>query len=268
VNPADADLLQRWRGVGSLAWMVLLLAWESFAPFFHAFASPAERARHALRNLAVGWINALMTGLLFAWAWRAVAGFVEDRGFGLLHWADPPPAIRWVAAILLFDLWTYLWHRAGHSMPGLWRFHRMHHSDPSMDVTSANRFHLVEILISSLLRLPLIAILGLRFPEVVVYETLLQAVVQLQHANVRLPWWIERPMRLVLVTPDMHKVHHSREQPETDSNFASLSSVWDRLFGTYRLRPDPENIRLGLDGMDGPEFQRWRGLWRTPFRGP
>jgi len=264
----DAERLQHWRGAASLAWLVVLLLWEGAAPFFHAFRSSAERARHGVRNVVIGWINGLLTAFAFAWIWKAAANAAEDHGFGLLNLFGLSGATHLVGAILLFDLWTYLWHRAGHRLPGLWKFHRMHHSDPQMDVTTANRFHLVEILISSVLRIALIPLLGISFLEVVAYETLLQFVVQLQHANVMLPRPVERLMRLVLVTPVMHKVHHSRDQPETDSNFASLLSVWDRLFRTFRLRSDPENIRLGLDGFDGTARQDLRGLWRTPFEDP
>lgn len=264
----DAERLQHWRGAASLAWLVALLLWEGAAPFFHAFRDAAERGRHGVRNIAIGWTNGLVTAFVFAWLWKSMATAAEGNGFGLLNLLGVSPAAHFVGAILLFDLWTYVWHRAGHRLPGLWKFHRMHHSDPQMDVTTANRFHLVEILISSVLRVALIPLLGITFLEVVAYETLLQLVVQLQHANVMLPRPVERMMRLVLVTPLMHKVHHSRDQPETDSNFASLFSFWDRLFRTFRLRSDPENIRLGLDGFDRTDRQDLRGLLRTPFEDP
>lgn len=264
----DPVELSRWRGVFSLGWLAALLAWESFKPFFHAFAGWKARGIHGLRNVAMAWVNGIVTALAFAWVWRKVAHLAEQNQFGLLNWLQLPPLLHGIAAILLFDAWTYWWHRAGHSLPHLWKFHRMHHSDPHMDVTTSNRFHLVEILISSVLRVLLIPLLGIHFIEVVIYETLLQFFVQLQHANVALPRPIERLTRLVFVTPILHKIHHSRHQPETDSNFASLFSFWDRLFKTFRLRSDPENIRLGLDGMDSPEFQNWAGLWKTPFQEP
>mgnify|MGYP003349657234 CR=1 FL=1 len=150
----------------------------------------------------------------------------------------------------------------------LWIFHRMHHSDAWMDVTTANRFHLGEILISSVLRLGLIPILGIRFEQLVVYETLLQFVVQFHHANVRLPARLEGALSWLIVTPGIHKVHHSRWQPETDSNFASILPFWDRLFGTFRRHADPESLRLGLDGFDGDEFQTVPGMLLTPVKAP
>lgn len=134
-----------------------------------------------------------------------------------------------------------------------------------MDVTTANRFHPGEILISSILRIPLIALLGLQFWHVVLYETLLQILVQLQHANIGFRPRIDGFLRVIFVTPLMHKVHHSRLQPETDSNYASLFSFWDRLFRSFRLRTDPKNIRFGLDGFDDTGHQRFVGLLRTPL---
>jgi sterol desaturase/sphingolipid hydroxylase (fatty acid hydroxylase superfamily) len=264
----NLEQLQQGRGVLSLGWLVVLLAWESAAPFLPLFRSPGDRGRHGLRNLAIGWINGLAIALPFAFLWKWVADVAAGHGFGLLNLLPLPAWGHLVGALLLFDLWTYLWHRAGHQLAPLWKFHRMHHSDPQMDVTTSNRFHVVEILLSSVLRIALIPLLGIHFAEVVIYETLLQAVVQLQHANVRLPAPLERALRGVFVTPVMHKIHHSRWQPETDSNFSSLLSLWDRLFRTFRLRSDPENIQLGLDGFDGTDRQTLRGLWRTPFEDP
>jgi len=265
---AEPEILQKARGALSLGWMVVLLAWESAGPYLPLFRSLGDRGLHGLRNLTVGWINGLAIALPFAFLWKWVADFAAGHGFGLLNLLTLPPWVHLIAAILLFDLWTYFWHRAGHEFAPLWKFHRMHHSDPQMDVTTANRFHLVEILLSSLLRVALIPLLGIHFVEVVIYETLLQVVVQMQHANVMLPGFVDRWMRGVLVTPLMHKIHHSRWQPETDSNFSSFLSLWDRLFRTFRLRSDPENIRLGLDGFDGTDRQNLRGLWRTPFEDP
>lgn len=266
--PEDLTLLARHRGGLSFAWLVALLLWETFAPAVVAFRGAAERGTHAARNLVLGGINALFTSLVFASAWAWTADLADRHGFGLLHWIPLPGPARWVAALLLFDLWTYLWHRAAHTMPHLWNVHRVHHSDAAMDVTTANRFHALEILISSVLRIPLVALLGLRMPEIVLYETLLQFVVQFQHANIRLPAVVDAALRGLVVTPFLHRIHHSRWQPETDSNFSSLFSVWDRLFRTYRLKPDPENLRLGLDGFDSPEQQRFDGLWKMPFVRP
>src|ERR1035441_6311150 len=141
----------------SVSVLALLLAWETGTPFFAYFAWAAgERTRHGLKNLALGVLNASLTGLLFAALWWSTAAWAERQHFGLLRWAGLPTWARFAAALLLFDAWMYFWHRLNHRVPFLWRFPRTHHSDPRMDVTTANRFHLGEILFSSLLRVPII----------------------------------------------------------------------------------------------------------------
>ena len=141
----------------------------------------------------------------------------------------------------------------------------MHHSDAQMDVTTASRFHPGEIAISSLLRVPLFLISGVKLNELLIYEACMFAVVQFHHANIGLPDWLDRVLRLLIVTPAMHKVHHSRLPSETNSNYTSLLSFWDRLFRTFRLRPNLHDINLGLDGLDHPEHQTFHGLAWTPF---
>ncbi len=245
--------------------MVLLLAWESVAPFFLQLRSPRERVAHGVRNIAIGFANALLTALVFSGLWLVVANWASARGFGLLRLVELPTWLHAVAAVLLLDLWTYWWHRVCHHVPMLWNFHRVHHSDPAMDVTTASRFHVGEMVASSLLRLAAIPLLGIEFWHLVVYELLMFSVVQFQHANISVGTRLDRCLRLVIVTPFMHKVHHSDWQPETDSNYASLFSIWDRVFGSFRLRETPAAIRMGLREFDAEQHQSLAGLMRTPF---
>jgi sterol desaturase/sphingolipid hydroxylase (fatty acid hydroxylase superfamily) len=265
-----ADLitgLSRIKTASSVIVLVLLLAWESWTPFFAYFGRAAgERTRHALKNLALGLLNAAVTGLLFVGLWLGTAAWAERQHFGLLHRVELFAWARLAGAVLLFDAWMYWWHRLNHRIPFLWRFHRTHHSDPWMDVTTANRFHLGEIVLSSILRVPVIALLGLRLWELALYEAAMFTVVQLHHANIALPPWLDRALRALIVTPFMHKVHHSRWQPETDSNYSSLFSFWDRLFGTFRLRHDAHTLEFGLEEFDSPEHHTLAGLLATPFQ--
>jgi sterol desaturase/sphingolipid hydroxylase (fatty acid hydroxylase superfamily) len=265
-----ADLiteLSRIKTAGSVILLALLLAWETWTPFFAYFArAGGERTRHGLKNLALGVLNAVVTGLLFVGLWWSTAAWAERQHFGLLRWVELPAWARFALALLLFDVWMYFWHRLNHRVPFLWRFHRTHHSDPRMDVTTANRFHLGEILFSSILRVPVIALLGLRLWELAIYEAAMFAVVQVHHANIALPARLDRGLRALIVTPFMHKVHHSRWQPETDSNYSSLFSFWDRLFGTLRLREDPRTLQFGLEEFDPPKHHTLAGLLSTPFR--
>jgi sterol desaturase/sphingolipid hydroxylase (fatty acid hydroxylase superfamily) len=255
------------KATSSAGLLVLLLAWESWTPFFAWFAGAAgERARHGVKNLTLGLINAVVTGLLFVSLWWSAAAWAEQHPFGLLHWLTPPAWTRLACALLLFDSWMYWWHRLNHRVPFLWRFHRTHHSDPKMDVTTANRFHLGEIVVSSILRAPVVVLLGLQLWELAIYELAMFTVVQLHHANIALPAVLDRALRVFIVTPFMHKVHHSRWQPETDSNYSSLFSFWDRLFGTFRMRDDPHALQLGLREFDEANHHTLTGLLITPFQ--
>jgi sterol desaturase/sphingolipid hydroxylase (fatty acid hydroxylase superfamily)/rhodanese-related sulfurtransferase len=248
--------------------LACLLLWESILPFFELFGhSRGARVRHLLRNLTIAALNAAVVSLGFVALWAWAAWYSEAHGIGVLHRLPVGAWSHAALAVLLLDGWTYCWHRLNHRVPLLWRFHRVHHSDAQMDVTTAGRFHFGEIALSSLLRVPLILLLGVRLPELVAYEALMFTVVQFHHANIGLPEWLDRLLRLVIVTPAMHKVHHSRVQHETDSNYTSLLSFWDRLFGTFRLRDDPRTIRFGLEGLDREADQALAGLIRTPFAG-
>lgn len=246
--------------------LFLLLWWETLTPFLPLFQdSGRKRIRHALRNIAIAMMNSAMTALLFVSLWALAANWASRSGFGLLNWTGASVLWHALAAVLALDFWTYWWHRMNHRLPFLWRFHRAHHSDAQMDVTTASRFHIGEILFSNCLRIPLILLLGIHLWEIVLYETALLAVIQFHHANIGLPPRLDQLLRCFIVTPDMHKVHHSRLQPETDSNYSSLLSVWDRIFSSFRLRDDPRTIHFGLDEFTKPEDQTLPGILKTPL---
>ena len=264
------DLLQTTQIGAALAGLVVLLLIESLHPFFDLFRERRERGTHLVRNLALGLLNSAVIAVVFAALWVWAASWAEAHAFGLLNVlkgeAGLPGWAHALGAVLLLDAWTYLWHRLNHRVPFLWRFHRVHHADAQMDVTTASRFHVGEIVLSSALRIPLIILFGVYAWELVLYETLMFIVVQFHHANVALPPRLDRVLRLVIVTPAMHKVHHSRWQPETDSNYSSMLSVWDRLFRSFRLRARLDEIELGLDQFDAPEDRTISGLLRMPLR--
>lgn len=256
--------------IAAFVGLVIMLLWETAHPFVAWYReSGRDRGLHVVRNLAVGAFNAVVISMVFVAAWVAAAAWAEERGFGLLNALGGPAGLpAWghvLGAILLLDGWTYLWHRLNHEIPFFWRFHRVHHADAKMDVTTASRFHVGEIVFSSLLRIPLIALFGVHIWELLFYETMMFAVVQFHHANIVLPPWLDRGLRLVVVTPGMHKVHHSRWQPETDSNYSAFLSIWDRMFGSFRTREDLAAIRLGLDEFDGDQDATLKGLMRMPL---
>jgi sterol desaturase/sphingolipid hydroxylase (fatty acid hydroxylase superfamily) len=244
---------------------VLLLAlfwcWETWRPFF---GQKEGRLKHASRNLAIAVLNIVVLGLAFGSVMVVVTGWTQENQLGLLNNLGLGWPIRFVLGLVLLDCWMYFWHWGNHVIPFLWRFHRMHHSDRHMDVTTATRFHLGEHVISAVLKLGLIPLLGLEVWHLLVYDTLVIAVTQFHHADISLGRW-DRWLRLVIVTPDMHKVHHSDWRRETNSNYSTVLSIWDRLFGSFRRRDDPGAIIFGLREFTDPNWQGVGGMLKTPF---
>lgn len=252
----ETDYLPTAAAAGGLA---LIWTLESWRP---AAMRPA-RLRHALRNLTLGALDALALALLVGPLLFAATRWVEVSNWGLLRAARLPPLLAAACAILLLDCWMYWWHRANHRVPLLWRLHSAHHSDPEMDVTTAVRFHPGEVLISSALRLLLVLLFGLALWQVLLYDALLLVVIQFHHSNIAVPEGCDRRLRLVIASPAMHRVHHSRHRPQHDRNYSSIFSFWDRACGTFLMRPAV--TEFGLPGCDAEERQSLSGLLRTPF---
>lgn len=182
----------------------------------------------------------------------AAAADAERLGWGLFNALDWPAWVEVLLAVLILDLAIWAQHLVTHKVPLLWRFHRVHHADRDFDVTTALRFHPVEIAASAGLKVGLVYLLGPSALAVVLFEILLNATAMFNHANLRLPLWLDRVVRLVLVTPDMHRVHHSVHREEHDSNYGFSLSVWDRIFGTYVPQPKAghEAMTVGLEWQD------------------
>ena len=225
------------------------------------------RARRWPANLGIIVVDSAVLRLVFPILAVGAAGLAQTRGWGLFHWLEAPFGLAFVASLLLLDLTIYAQHVVFHKAPLLWRLHRMHHTDLDFDVTTALRFHPLEIVLSMLIKLTVVVLLGAPPVAVLLFEVILNATAMFNHGNVRLPERLDRALRWLLVTPDMHRVHHSVRPEETDSNFGFNLPWWDRLFGTYRDQP-----RDGHTGMTiGLEYFRdWRatklyGLLIQPF---
>ncbi|NEX18998.1 sterol desaturase family protein [Thiorhodococcus mannitoliphagus] len=251
--------LDLWVGVLVLS---TLFALEAVLPFY---LGRRDRVRHAARNLGLAAIGGLV-GALLAPLLSGATQLSAHLGLGLCHWVDAPGLGCGLAAFILFDLWMYAWHRANHRIPSLWRLHRVHHTDPSMDCTTALRFHPGEILLSGLANVLVLMLLGMSFELLVLYKAVMVAIIGLHHSNLALPAAVDRALRLVLVTPAIHRVHHSEIRAETDSSYGTVFSVWDRLFGSLRLRPDPQAIRFGIGRYAEPRWQRLSGLLMLPLQ--
>jgi sterol desaturase/sphingolipid hydroxylase (fatty acid hydroxylase superfamily) len=221
-------------------------------------------------NLGILVADVLAVRLLLPTAAAGVALVAAERGFGLFHVIGLP---FWLAApigFLALDLVIYGQHVMFHHVPWLWRLHRMHHADLDIDVTTGVRFHPVEILLSLVIKIATVALLGIPAAAVVCFEVVLNATSMFNHANASLPRWLDRVARLILVTPDMHRVHHSVLRQETDSNFGFNLPWWDRLFGTYRPEPRAghDGMTIGLPVFREPGELRLDRLLTQPVRAP
>jgi sterol desaturase/sphingolipid hydroxylase (fatty acid hydroxylase superfamily) len=188
-------------------------------------------------NLGVVVANTLLVRLVFPTTAVGLALVADARGWGLFNLLALPPWVGVVCSVVLLDLAIYFQHVLFHAVPALWRLHRMHHADLEFDVSTGLRFHPIEILLSMLIKFTVVAALGAPALAVLVFEVLLNASSMFNHGNVRLPLGLDRILRWMIVTPDMHRVHHSILSRETNSNFGFNLPWWDRLFGTYRAQP-------------------------------
>ena len=255
------DVIQsNWQPLAAAVGLSTFWLWEGWAPLIPA----SNRYRHAALNLTVAVLNWLLL-LALAAGTVAVAEAAAAREVGVLHLIPLSGPFHFCGALLLYDMWSYWWHRINHRIPFLWRFHRMHHSDPAMDVSTATRFHPGEVFLSSMIRLLVIPIVGMPVIALVVYDGLQLANTQFHHANISLFRPLDRAVSCILVSPNMHKVHHSPLREETDSNYSSVLSVWDRIFGSYRELAADREVRFGLDELQEPATQSFAGLLRTPL---
>ena len=220
-------------------------------------------------NLGIVVLDTLLVRLIFPTTAVGLALVVDARGWGLFHLVALPTWIVVVASVVLLDLAIYLQHVLFHAVPALWRLHRMHHADLAFDVTTGLRFHPIEILLSMLLKLAVIAALGTPAVAVLIFEVLLNATSMFSHGNVRIVHRLDAVLRWVVVTPDMHRVHHSIQSTETNSNFGFNLSWWDRLFGTYRPEPSAgqEAMTIGIEQFRDPRELRLDRMLVQPFHG-
>ncbi len=226
------ETLIRFGGFAAL--LVIMALWETRRP---RRAPVQPRSQHWLTNLSLLAVDALLVRLLLGAGAYATALYAQQYGWGLFNLTDWPVWLEFVLVWLLLDFALYLQHVLSHALPVFWRLHRVHHSDLDFDLTTGVRFHPLEILVSMLYKMAIVAALGAPPWAVLVFEVILNAASVFNHGNVHIPEKIDRWLRLFIVTPDMHRVHHSSVVNETNSNFGFSISLWDRLCGTYRAQP-------------------------------
>ena len=248
-----------------LAVFLLMLGLESFIQRHPTVDSKTRRLKI---NLALTGIDILVVRLFFGAAAVGSAQFAEEMGWGLFNYLHWPEGLETFLCVVILDLMIYLQHVVVHVVPFFWRFHIVHHSDLDLDVSSGLRFHPVEILGSMLFKIGLVYALGPSVIAVLIFESILNGMAQFSHSNITLPEKLDYVLRYVIVTPDMHRIHHSVEKRETNSNFGFNLSIWDRILGTYiqnALKPQPR-INIGIKAYRTSDDLSLKNLIAMPFR--
>ena len=246
---------------------ILMLVLEHFLPR-HPLVDSKLR-RFAVNFLITG-LDIVLVKLIFGAAAVGAAVYASEQGWGLFNILDLPSGVEIFLAVVILDFMIYLQHVVVHLVPMFWWFHVVHHSDLDLDVSSGLRFHPVEILVSMLLKVGVVCLLGPSPLAVLVFEAILNGMALITHSNVRLPLALDKVLRWLVVTPDMHRIHHSVEPDETDSNYGFNLSIWDRLFKTYRphARKDQPEILIGVKEFQGKEeLTFWKLLLMPLLKG-
>ncbi len=245
----------------------IMAIWEIIAP---RRALTVSKVLRWSNNLGLVFFNSFILRLIFPAAAVGMAAFATDHGWGLLNYYQLPPLAAIIISIIAMDFIIYLQHVLVHAVPALWRLHRVHHADLDYDVTTGARFHTLEIILSMLIKFTTIVVLGAPVVAVIIFEVTLNAMAMFNHGNVGLPKSLDKFLRLFIVTPDMHRVHHSIEDDETNSNFGFNLSWWDRLFGTYREQPRAghKGMTIGIHKFRDTKQATWiTGMLAMPFMG-
>jgi len=242
-----------------------MVAWEQLAPRRSAGTPRRERWP---TNVGVFLVGAILVRALFPAAAAGAALLAATWAWGLLRVLALPAAVELVVAVVLLDFAVWAQHVVFHAVPALWRLHRMHHTDTDFDVTTGLRFHPLELVASMLIKFGAVAVIGAPVTAVLLFEVLLNASSMFNHGNVRMPLRLDRSLRWLIVTPDMHRVHHSWHPRETNANFGFMLSCWDRLFGTYVPQPRDGHaaMTIGLQDFRETRERRLDRLLTQPFR--
>ncbi len=248
-----------------LGLIILLMAAEAVWP---KRKRNFARAGRWVTNLSISVVNTLALRILGPVTAVSAALYAQSTGFGLFHHMSAPPWLFFGLGILLLDLSIYVQHVLVHKIPILWRIHRVHHVDRDIDVTTALRFHPIEFLLSMIYKALIVWLLGVPVAAVIAFEIILNGMAMFNHANLALPPWLDRVLRWFIVTPDMHRVHHSERRHETDSNFGFNLSIWDRIFSTYQAQPDKghSGMTIGLSPHQSELPNRFVWSLLFPFR--
>ena len=251
-----------FRGLISWGGFVLFLVFELIRPYRPPSISKKKRL---ITNVSLTVMNSFILTMVFAAATVDTALYVSANHLGLLNMISLPLWLKAFAAVLFMDFIFYVWHLLNHEVPLFWRFHRVHHSDLNMDVSTATRFHIGELAISAVLKIGIIYFIGADLLSIFIFESLLVLTAQFQHSSLATPPWFEKAFWVLFVPPSMHRIHHSVKIAERDTNYGTIFSVWDRMLGTLLRDVDQEKIVIGVGPYREQERLQLHRLLAMPF---
>lgn len=252
----------------------LLLFWGGLFFFFSLELlfpyrpSSVSKLKRWINNISFTIFNSILLNLIFSAAIIGTAAHVQTHGLGLLNLIEGPAWLKLIVTIAFMDFMLYVWHLLNHKVPFLWRFHRVHHSDLNMDVSTATRFHIGELAISAVIRIGLIYFLGASYLGVLIFESAVVLNVQFHHSSLKVPKWLEAIWWILFVPPSMHRIHHSVVIKERDTNYGAIFSIWDRILGTMLVHLDQNRIRIGVGAYRNPDKLNFHQLLAMPFTKP
>ena len=248
-----------WGGIIFFLILELLIPYRS---------SSVSKPKRWINNLALTLFNSIVINLVFAAAIVGTATYAQTHKLGVLNMVQAPVWIKILFTVVFMDFILYVWHFLNHEMPLLWRFHRLHHSDLNMDVSTATRFHIGELAISAIIKISLIFFLGASPVGVLLFESAVVLCAQFHHSSLQVPKWFETVFWVFFVPPSMHRIHHSVIIKERDTNYGTIFSLWDRFLGTLLVDVDQTRIHIGVGAYRKPEKLNFHQLLAMPFTRP
>jgi sterol desaturase/sphingolipid hydroxylase (fatty acid hydroxylase superfamily) len=245
--------------------IIFFLAMELILPYR---ASSVSKLKRWINNIALALFNSLLLQLVFSSAVASTAVYVQSHRLGVLNMVEIPLWLKVFVTVVFLDFMLYLWHLLNHEMPTLWRFHRVHHSDLNMDVSTATRFHFGELAISAVIKISIIFFLGASTLAVLVFESLLVLCAQFEHSSLKVSKWFEAIYWIFFVPPSMHRIHHSVIINERNTNYGTIFSLWDRILGTLLSNVNQDDIRIGVGAYRRPDKLNFHQLLAMPFTRP
>lgn len=241
--------------------LAVMIFFENILPFKKG---RRNKVFHAYTNLFLALINGLVA-ISFSWLIVFVVSWARQHEFGIVYWFSLSETSALVISFVLYDMWMYWWHRLSHEIWLFWSFHQVHHADTQMDATTAVRFHPIEIILSNILNLGILAIIGMSLDFILFYKSFLFVVIIFHHSNIRLNDQIDQFLKFWIVTPNMHRVHHSLIREETNSNYGSVFSFWDRAFRSFCNRRDVQHIQYGIGQPFDTNGKTIKGILLMPL---